>query len=271
MLQSVLSSLQIIVSETLQIYNRSTFTGKLMIPFLLICLVLFLLNRKADERVRKWMIYPAWIMLLVVLNPVLMHYVYKFQMFERTVRLYWAMPFGLLLVYAFTETMSMCRGKWQRTALVLTAAVLLYTAVGSDRGDSEYVNRADNACHVPPLVIELSELMHETCSKEQPTVALPLSLDRYMRIYDPSIRLTYGYWDSQDEFQNEMDSEDPDLYIIGGEYAKQYGCDFIVLKSGKAYYGSLELYGYTAIGTVSDEKFGCYTVYYNPDMETVLP
>ncbi len=261
-MEAVFESLRIILSETMEIYNRSTWSGRLFLPFALIALLLLIAERREDRRVRLWIVLPSALLLLVLLNPVLMHYVYKSQMFERTIRFYWALPFSLLLVYGFVELQALLRPLWKKAAVLLSALMLLFCMCSARPTQSQYIDRSENVMKVPQVTVEFSEVFHRYGGAE-PTAALPVYISKYMRIYDASIRMPYGYW-STDAFHNEMASDTPDLDLIGGQYAPATGCDFVVLQDGTAYVGSLESWGYVPVDTLHS-PYGSFTVYFHSE------
>lgn len=251
----MLDSLKIIVEETLEIYMLATLDGRLFIPFF-ICLVYVLVSgRKEDDRARRYLVYPAFVLLFFLFNPVFIHYIYKYiEVPERIVRMYWPLPMDMLFVYCVIRLLSGCDKRWKKAVVLGAAALMLFINAGGSKAGLSY-GPAENPQKLPKGAKEISDTLFMLNDAEPPYVILPSDLFFWIREYNPYIIMPYV----RDVYSMEQKEGLMDLDMIG-QWAIEGDCEFVVLSSSLPSRGSIEDYGFTQAATVEAQDFQ-YIIY----------
>lgn len=251
----MLNSLRIIVEETLEIYMLATLDGRLFIPFF-ICLVYVLVSgRKEDDRARRYLVYPAFVLLFFLFNPVFIHYIYKYiEVPERIVRMYWPLPMDMLFVYCVIRLLSGCDKRWKKAVVLGAAALMLFINAGGSKAGLSY-GPAENPQKLPKGAKEVSDTLYVLNNGEDPYVIIPYDLFFWIREYHPYIRMPYA----RDIIRMKQDGDIVDLDKIG-TLALEGSCEFVVLNSSETAEGDITDYGFTQAATVEAQDFQ-YIIY----------
>ena len=241
----MLDILDNIVSETLEIYSLATLDGVLFIPFF-ICLVYLVLDRNSKhDRARVYLVYPAFVIMFIIFNPVIIHLLYKYiEVEERIVRLYWPLPMDAVIVYCFVHAMTALDKRRKKLLLSAAAVFLLLLGTGFTHAGQSY-EIAKNAQKMPAGTKEVCDIIYEKSMHEPCDVIMQPELYFWVRPYRSSIRVPYIR-----EIKNWYnENKELDLDIVG-KTGSENGCKYVVLIAGEATAGNVEKYGYSVLETV---------------------
>lgn len=243
-----------IVNETLNIYSLATLGGKVFIPFFICCVYLVLSGKKEHNRARKYFVYPSIILILIVFNPVLIHFLYKYiEVEERIVRIYWPLPMAGVIVYCVVEVFFSLKDRWKRTLLVLCAVFAMLLCSGFEHSGMSY-GKAENMQKMPKGTKEVCDIIYELNLHEPADVAMTAELFFWVRQYNSSILVptirSEKFW--YDEGVLDLDKM--------AQMSVENNCKYLVLNSGKAVKGSVEAHGY-ALKTSVEAQDSVYLIY----------
>lgn len=251
----MLESLKIIVGETFEIYMLATLDGRLFIPFF-ICLVYLLVTAKEKHSMaRRYMVYPALVLLFFLFNPVFIHFLYKFiEVPERIVRMYWPLPMDFLFIYCVVELLCTLDKSWKKAVLLAAMVLMLFINAGGSKAGLSF-GPAENPQKLPKGAKEVSDALLALNDYETPSVMIPSELFFWTREYHPYIQIPYV----REQYKLEQKGGPLDLKWMG-ETAIEGGIDFIVLSTAQSFEGSLEEQGFEEILRV--EGRDCQYLFY---------
>lgn len=251
----MLESLRIIVEETMEIYMLATLDGRLFIPFFLCLIYIFASGKKEDDVARRYLVYPALVLLFFLFNPVFIHFVYKYiGVPERIVRTYWPLPMDMLFIYCLIRIVSGCQAKWKKAVVLCAAALMLFINSGANIAGQSY-SVAENPQKLPKGTKEVSDALSVLNDYEDPYVILPSDLFFWIREYNPYIRMPYV----REVYR--MEQKDPvvDLDALA-EMAVEGNCEFIVVSTAQQSSGDLTEHGFEEAARIEAKDFQ-YIIY----------
>lgn len=255
--------------------------------FLLSCAaVLFWWKDDQASRLRRFVVWPAVLLVLLFLNPVVAPRLLQASDTNQSLRFFWMIPVTLLISVCIVKAAGTLRNrKWLLLAVpVALVGVLVYTH-RFERLRGEWQRTTENWYKVPPVVIELCDRIMEDDAGLEKTAVFPLPLSLWVRQYQPGIDTLYSwskdttYSPEQKElffrfrpeeeakyYKEEYDGTPVDLEQAGALAAElQY--NYIVLPADNDYTGTLEACGYEEIDRVNTDKDVIYNSY---DEEYIL-
>ena len=238
-----------ITSETLTVYSAATLGGKLFIPFFICCIYLLVDRKSEHDRARAYLLYPSLILMVIVFNPVLIHFLYKYiGVEERIVRIFWPLPIGMTCVYCLVHFLSRADKRWKKLVMVLGAAFMLLLCTEFTHSGISY-SRALNVEKMPKGTKEVCDAIYELNLHEPADVAMTMDLFYWVRQYNSSIRVPYI------RYINYIWYTDDDVLDLNemGIVAKYCGLQYAVINSDEAVTGSLEDYGFELIKTIEGQ------------------
>lgn len=251
----MLESLRIIVEETLEVYMLATLDGRLFIPFFICLIYLFVSGKKEDDRARRYLVYPALVLLFFLFNPVFIHYVFKYiEVPERMVRIYWPLPMDMLFIYCVIRLLSDCNKYWKKGVVLVAAAVLLFINAGGSKAGLSY-GPAENPLKLPKGAKEVCDILYTLDDSGAPRAIVPYDLFFWTREYNPYIRLPYA----REIIRMKEKGEITDLDKIGN-FALEGDCEFVVVNSAEPSEGDITDYGFTEVASISARDFN-YIIY----------
>ena len=234
-----------IVAETLKIYSLATLDGILFIPFFIGCIYLLLSRKEDHSRAKAYLVYPALIIMLIIFNPVIIHFIYKYIIVEeRIVRLYWPLPMDMVIVYCFVHALDSLESR--RKKIILCAAGSFLLLLGTDFTHSgQSYTLACNAQKMPAGTKEVCDVIYEHNLHEPCDVIMQPVLFFWVRPYRSAIRVPYirdiKLWYDEDGVL--------DLDTVG-RTGSENGCKYVVLNTGEPAAGNVEDYGYSELTTI---------------------
>lgn len=251
----MLESLRIIIDETMEIYMLATLDGRLFIPFFLCLIYIFATGKKEDDVARRYLVYPSFVLLFFLFNPVFIHFVYKYiGVPERVVRMYWPLPMDMLFIYCLIRILSDCRALWKKAVVLAAAVLLLYINAGANMAGQSY-GVAENPQKLPKGTKEVSDMLYTLNDCQDPYVILPSDLFFWIREYNPYIRMPYV----REVYR--MEQKDPvvDLDALA-ELAAEGGCEFIVVSTAQQTKGDLTEHDFAEKARIEAKDFQ-YVIY----------
>lgn len=246
-----------IIKSVLTIYRDYAGASAYMIIALVALVYLFVTEK--DKTVKMALIYVSMGLLVLFFIPVYAYVVIEFFLeYEVYYRMLWFVPYAALVAYAGVRLLMRTLGLIRRVVLVVLFAAMLLGTGSCVFTDGTY-KRAENAYHVPQVVIDIVDMIKiGDCTN---ICAFPPEIVQYIRQVDPDIVLCYGRemlvprWGYVNPVYAEMAAPEYDIWKIQSE-ARRQQVTCIVLDNRKKAEGDLrnELYAY--LGTA-----GCYDVY----------
>ncbi|MCI8484569.1 MAG: hypothetical protein HFH41_09545 [Lachnospiraceae bacterium] len=180
-------------------------------------------------------------------------------------RMFWILPFPLIIAYAFTLGLKQIDVKWKRNcfAVCMAAAVILTGRLV----DPLNFSKVDNPYKLPQSAVDVCQMIHEDAQKngisEKKTIAVN-DLVSYIRQYDATIQMPYGRDGIKEgRFSNKNTRKifeyinNPAIDFQGLlKYAKKENCNYLVYYRTDAADAALENLGYEKIG--ENEQYGVY-------------
>lgn len=251
----MLESLRIIVEETMEIYMLATLDGRLFIPFFIALIYIFASGKKEDDIARRYLVYPALVLLFFLFNPVFIHFVYKYiGVPERIVRMYWPLPMDMIFIYCLIRIVSGCGKVWKKAVVLAAAVLMLFINSGANMAGQSY-GVAENPEKLPKGAKEVSDTLYVLNDYQDPYVILPSDLFFWVREYNPYVRMPYV----RDVYR--MEQKDPvmDLDALA-EMAVDGGCEFIIVSTAQQTKGDLTGHGFAEKARIEAKDFQ-YIIY----------
>lgn len=244
-----------ITAETLEIYSAATLGGKLFIPFFICCIYLLADRDKCHDRARAYLLYPSLILMVIIFNPVLIHFMYKYiGVEERIVRIFWPLPIGMTFAYCLVHFLSRTGSRRIRLAVSAGAVIVLLLCSNFTHSGLSY-SFAENPEKMPAGTKEVCNAIYELNLHEPSDAVMTENLFYWVRQYNSSIRMPFirdaKHWYTED---GRLDLD------IMGKTGSEGGCKYAVLNSDEPTVGSLEPYGY-ALRTTVGGKDSVYYIY----------
>lgn len=237
-----------------------------VVLFVISCIaVLFVRRENWSRRVRRFIIWPAFLLLVVFLNPTVAAKILKESDANQSVRFFWIIPVVLLISICTVKLAGALRSKrWLLAVPIILLGILLYT----DRFQklrSNWQPTTANWYKIPPVVLELSNRIMEDDANLEKRAIFPFKLSLWVRQYQPEIELLYSwqkdatYTPEQRElfflFRPEEEAKangeeydgTPVNLVKAGQLAAELEYNYIVIPVENEYIGTLESCGYREI------------------------
>ena len=184
-------------------------------------------------------------------------------------RMFWILPFPLIIAYAFAVALKQLPSGWKRGVLVFFM-VSIIMVTGSPIYPQNF-SRAENIYKIPQNAVDVCQVINEDAKEnhiEERKVIVPNELLSYIRQYDGSIQMPYGRNALKNErLQNRnvkqiyqlMSNPDPDFKKLAG-YAKREKCNYLVYPIQEMADKKLQELGYERIG--EEDAYYVYRRYY---------
>ena len=258
-----------------------------VVLFVLWCIaVLFVWKDAQSRRLRKYIVLPAILLVVLFLNPIVAPKLLQVSDTNQCLRFFWMIPAALFISNCRVKAVGMLRDKkWLLLVLLVAlAGIMLYTDRFS-KLRNQWQRTTDNWYKVPPVVIELCDRIMQDGAGLEKRAIFPLPLSLWVRQYQPGIDLLYSW--SKDgtltpeqkelfyrfrpeeeakEQKEEYDGTPVDL-DRAGELAAELAYNYIILPADHDYTGALESSGYREIARVNTDVDVIYSTY---DEEYIL-
>ena len=104
----------------------------------------------------------------------------------------WTIPFIMIIAIVFTTAASFTEKKWVQFC-ILGAAILTIAVSGSTLLSTERFSRMHNPERVPDEIVSIAEFLNEEdIDPKKRLIAANSTAAPFLRVYDPSFRLTFG-------------------------------------------------------------------------------
>ena len=173
-------------------------------------------------------------------------------------RMFWILPFPLVIAYAFALSLKQVHVSWKRYGLVLCMAVAIM-GTGTLVYTPENFSGAENIYRIPQAAVEVCQIINEDAHEhklEERKVIATNDLLPYIRQYDGGILMPYGRnAPKEGKFQNKnckriyntINSPEVDFEKLL-KYAKKEHCNYLVYFSTEEADAALGRLGCEAVG-----------------------
>lgn len=276
----------------IDIWKAYAGTGSLLVLFLL---SLFYIWKKEERKdIRGLMVWGSLLIAAGFSCPLFRKIFVRLLDSETYYRVLWILPMGVSIAYAGMlllrrdkdtpvgedtgdkndeKTMIFRRNPrpWvQPVGLLVLAAVVVLS--GSLVYKSTYISKAENAYHIPQVVVEicdtiLPETTEETDTSEQAAsdgkvmAVFPSELIHFIRQYSSDVMMPYGRemlverWGNERELFDLMEADTYDVEWVADKAIQNY-CRYVILNSYKPKTEPMENYEYQLVQVV-----GPYEIY----------
>lgn len=277
----------------IDIWKAYAGTGSLLVLFLL---SLFYIWKKEERKdIRNLMVWGTVLIVAGFSCPLFRKIFVRLLDSETYYRVLWVLPIGVAIAYAGmlllredkdsaveevtgdksgeaalsgdkekTIPFRRKRRPWvQPVGLVVLAAVVALS--GSLVYKSTYISKAENAYHIPQVVVEICDeiLPEEEGEGEDGKVmaVFPSELIHFVRQYSSDVMMPYGRemlverWGNERELFDLMEAETYDVEWVADKAIQNY-CRYVILNSYKPKTEPMENYEYELVRTV-----GAYEIY----------
>ena len=194
--------------------------------------------------------------MLLLLSPLLGAFAGN-QVDTRVLRLYWATPFEFVVLYCIIDVLYRFERPLKK---VLFICVITFGLMALSRQDNlTYPKveqkwpwvKAENLYKVPQSVYELCNRIEEEENWQGCKAAFPFELCYYVRQYDATIEMPYGYYWEVPEVPifAAINADEINLNEVG-QMASNIRLDYVVLDNSKIAEGTLQKYHYIEFDTV---------------------
>ena len=237
-----------------------------VVLFVISCIaVLFVWRGRWSRRVRCFIIWPSFLLLVVFLNPTVAAKILKESDANQSVRFFWIIPVVLLISICTVKAAGALRSKrWLLAVPIILLGILLYT----DRFQKLRSNWQPNTANwykIPPVILELSDRIMEDDAYLEKRAIFPFKLSLWVRQYQPGIELLYSWQEDatytveqrkllflfRPEEEAKANGEEydgtPVNLVKAGRLAAELEYNYIVIPVENDYIGTLESCGYREI------------------------
>ena len=170
----------------LQLYRDYTGTGMLAGVFIVAVGALVYLEKDKDRRVL--LVLMPILVFMLFLFPLLAWAVNRYAETEIYYRFLWLLPVTIVIAYVGTKLLLFVRG-WRRIAGALLLCGII-SVCGDYVYDNEYFSKAENAYHVPQVVVDICDEI--VIEGREVRAVFPANLVQYVRQYSPYVCLAFG-------------------------------------------------------------------------------
>lgn len=230
-----------------------------VIYFLLCCcIVLFLAWKRRDifsVRMRRYLVLPSVVLLVLLLNPVVAHFLVTKYEETRSLRFFWLIPVTLLMAAASVLLVDLFpkRGLRVLAAVILPLGVLA-TVNQFHNLRNTWQNHTTNWYKIPDVVIELSDAIVQDDAGVEKKAFFPTPLNLWVRQYRPEIEMPYAWAkvnadsEAAKQIYNIVEKAEDAVDLDQLAYwAAEGGYHYLVLASDGDYIGSVTAHGFEEI------------------------
>ena len=176
-------------------------------------------------------------------------------------RILWIIPMSAIIAYAGCKLFM----DHKRIGLVFVSALIILC--GSLVYKNQYMNKAENAYHIPQVVIDICDEISPEEDEPRVRGLFPAELLHFVRQYDTKILMPYGREMilPNQHYHNDVYEAFEKPEVINAEEllaaTRQTQCRYIVMYKDRAIDVKLEDMGLTIVNTI-----GGYNIYEDPEM-----
>ena len=176
-------------------------------------------------------------------------------------RILWLLPIGVSIAYAGCKLFM----EHKRIGLVVVCALIIIS--GSLVYKNQYMYEAENAYHVPQVVVDICDEISPAEGEPRVRAVFPSELLQFVRQYDTKILMPYGreMLVPQQHYYNEVHEvfEKPDIIdaMMLLEATRKTQCRYIIMHKDRQIDEKLEELGLVVVNTI-----GGYNIYEDPEM-----
>lgn len=230
-----------------------------VIYFLLCCcIVLFLAWKRRDifsVRMRRYLVLPSVVLLVLLLNPVVAHFLVTKYEETRSLRFFWLIPVTLLMAAASVLLVDLFpkRGLRVLAAVILPLGVLA-TVNQFHNLRNTWQDKITNWYKIPDVVIELCDTIVQDDAVGEKRAFFPTPLNLWVRQYRPEIEMPYAWakvnYDSEaaKKIYEIVEKADGAINLDElAQWAAKGGYNYLVLAEDGNYTGDVTDFGFEEI------------------------
>lgn len=226
------------------------FQGSGMYIVLFFISMIYILIKEKDKKVKAFLIYFSFIILLITLNPIFNKLVSSILTESVYWRVYWMLPLGIVITYAGVKFINNMNGKVKQVISTL-AVIIVIIMSGKIIYSKDNYKKVNNLYKVPDEVLEVVEIIRQG-DEENKKALTSEQLVPYIRQVEPSIKLAYrreptGY--SDNEYVRVMHSGISKDIV---QMAFDNDCNYIVLDRGLVINVELHCFGFNRIAETAN-------------------
>ncbi len=249
----------------LQIY--SDYFGQGMVMWLFVASLFYLWFREKNKTTRYLLVFLTSALLVLFFFPVFVYVAVHTLFGEVTYyRILWLVPIYPTIAYAGTKLIMSIQKYWMRVgAVVLVCGVVVLS------GQYTYSHisfmKAENIYHVPQVTVDLCDAIVDP--DDWTDMVVSRELLESIKQYSATVRIPYGRemliesWGFTHPLYDAMEAEVIDVPLLT-ELAKEYHCEYIVLREDAVLDGDMSEFGYETL-----MKVGWYLVYERVEDESM--
>lgn len=210
------------------------YTGLRLLAVVYLLGLLYLLVTEKEKRIRALTVYTPLVILALFLCPLFRKYFVGAGLDGETYyRVLWLLPMGVTIAYAGCKLFALHK----RVGLVMMAAAVIFS--GAYVYASPNITKAENAYHIPEVVVKICDYLKEQEGKGYIKTVVPKELAHFVRQYNTDIKMPYGRnmlvprWDYYHEVYAAMEETE----VLDAEAlvkaTRNYECNYIVLHESR--------------------------------------
>lgn len=231
-----------------------------VIYFVLCCGLVLLLAWKyrtaAALRMRRYLVLPSAVLVVLLLNPVVAHFLVAGGVEEtRSLRFFWLIPVSLVMAAASVLLVDWFRPRALKIAVAIVLPLGVLATVNRFHSlRNTWQDCITNPYKIPPVVIELADTIMADDAGVEKKAFFPTPLNLWVRQYCPGIEMPYAWnkinYDSEaaekiyDTVQKADGAVDLDQLAY---WAAEGGYSYLVLAADGDYTGSVTGHGFTEV------------------------
>ncbi len=174
-------------------------------------------------------------------------------------RVLWLIPMGAVIAYAGCKLFM----EHKRIGLIVVSSLIIIC--GSLVYKNQYMNKAENAYHIPQIVIDICDEISPEEGEPRVKAIFPGELIHFVRQYDTNILMPYGRDVVHHQYNIDVYKAFEKPEVINAkellEATRQEQCRYIVMYKDRDIDVKLEDMGLTIVNTV-----GVYNIYEDPEV-----
>lgn len=244
------------------IYNLFS-QNSIMVPFGIMCIIILMVLSR-DMMIKKYIVFPSIVILIFINNSFVLEYIVNKGLMSgpRFVRIYWLIPFSLIIVCTFTKLLTKWKMKFIKIIMPFFA-LLLIVFMGDYMFSKINYSAMTNLHKLPDDAIEICDTIEEDVEAEgddinQIRVVVSVPMECYIRQYDGNIKILYGRNECSEEgeyIRNLLGEEKLRARKISKACLEQ-NCNYIVVDKLKPVKGDFESEGYELLAETDN-----YSIY----------
>lgn len=233
-------------------------TGAYIVLYLIALLYIYF--KEENKNIKAFMVYFSLLMSFITLNPIFSKLVEPFFPVSVYWRMYWMLPMGLTIAYAFTKLIASKEKKLDKAIIFIVAITVIILSGKFIYTEENYIE-VNNLYKVPDEALEVANIIMQD-NTETKKVMPCTSLIAYLRQVYPEIELMYAREPKSYENVTIVVQQEKGNIQYVTNVCKKENCNYIIFHKAMAMNGNMEDYGYDLFAETAN-----YRIYKNSDIK----